>query len=31
MTDEAGVYEKIGKPFASHDTVEHGRGEYVRG
>jgi transposase-like protein len=31
MTDEAGVYKKIGKPFASHDTVEHGRGEYVRG
>lgn len=31
MTDEAGVYQKVGKPFASHDTVEHGRGEYVRG
>lgn len=31
MTDEAGVYKKIGRPFASHDTVEHGKGEYVRG
>ncbi len=31
MTDEAAVYKKIGRPFASHGTVEHGKGEYVRG
>jgi transposase-like protein len=31
MTDEAGVYKRIGRPFASHDTVEHGKREYVRG
>jgi transposase-like protein len=31
MTDSAGVYEKIGKSFASHETVNHARGEYARG
>jgi hypothetical protein len=31
MTDEAGVHKRIGRPFAGHDTVEHGKGEYVRG
>lgn len=29
MTDEAAVYKKIGREFASHDSVNHGRGEYV--
>lgn len=31
MTDEAKVYVKIGKDFASHEAVQHSRGEYVRG
>jgi transposase-like protein len=31
MTDEANVYTRIGLPFASHDTVAHGKREYVRG
>lgn len=31
MTDSAGVYEKIGKSFASHETVNHAQGEYARG
>jgi transposase-like protein len=31
MTDAAGLYEKIGKGFASHETVNHAIGEYVRG
>ncbi len=31
MTDEFGIYEKVGKEFASHDKVNHGSGEYVRG
>jgi transposase-like protein len=31
MTDEAGVYKKIGKAFTSHETVNHGTGEYARG
>ncbi|HEY6541853.1 MAG TPA: IS1595 family transposase [Ktedonobacteraceae bacterium] len=25
------VYKEAGKSFASHETVEHGKGEYVRG
>lgn len=29
MTDEAAVYNPIGKGFASHDSVNHGREEYV--
>jgi hypothetical protein len=29
MTDEAKVYKKIGKDFASHDSVNHSAGEYV--
>lgn len=29
LTDEAAVYKKIGTQFASHDSVNHGRGEYV--
>ena len=33
MTDGAGQYRHaaFGKPFNSHETVDHGRGEYVRG
>lgn len=31
MTDEAGVYRKLGKNFASHDVVNHGAKEYARG
>jgi hypothetical protein len=30
MTDEAGVYRKLGNDFAGHGTVNHGAGEYVR-
>jgi transposase-like protein len=29
MTDEAAMYKKIGKGFASHDSVNHSRSEYV--
>jgi len=31
MTDEAGQYRPIGKEFASHEAVNHGIEEYVRG
>jgi transposase-like protein len=31
MTDESNVYTKVGKEFASHDTVNHGAKEYGRG
>lgn len=31
MTDEWPGYRKPGQRFASHETVNHGRGEYVRG
>lgn len=31
MTDEAHTYIGIGKEFASHDVVKHGKGEYSRG
>lgn len=31
MTDEARHYKGVGKEFASHDSVNHGAGEYVRG
>jgi transposase-like protein len=31
MTDGAGLYEKMGTGFASHETVNHYLGEYVRG
>jgi transposase-like protein len=31
MTDTASVYPKAGKQFASHETVDHSAGEYVRG
>ena len=31
MTDEARFYPRIGKQFASHQTVVHSKGEYVRG
>lgn len=31
MTDQSNVYDKIGAGFASHETVNHGIGEYVRG
>jgi hypothetical protein len=30
MTDQAAWYPEIGKEFASHDTVNHARDEYVR-
>lgn len=31
MTDSAGMYDKIGKRFASHETVNHNVKEYARG
>jgi transposase-like protein len=31
MTDEASAYKAIGRHFASHQTVNHGAGEYSRG
>lgn len=31
MTDEAGVYRRVGQEFASHDFVTHSKDEYVRG
>lgn len=31
MTDEARHYTLVGRQFASHESVEHGAGEYVRG
>jgi transposase-like protein len=31
MTDESKVYTKVGKTFASHETVNHSIEEYVRG
>ncbi len=31
MTDEASYYKKPGKHFASHESVNHSRGEYARG
>ncbi len=31
MTDEAGQYAHLGKHFAEHEFVTHGKGEYVRG
>jgi transposase-like protein len=31
MTDQASVYIKIGKEFAQHSSVNHNKGEYVRG
>lgn len=31
MTDTAGGYMQIGKQFARHEMVDHGRDEYVRG
>ena len=31
MTDQAGVYEKIGPDFASHEFVNHSAKEYARG
>lgn len=30
VTDELKAYRRIGKPFAQHDTVNHGRREYVK-
>ncbi|MDO9472987.1 MAG: IS1595 family transposase [Caulobacter sp.] len=30
MTDDAGQYRNVGKEFASHETVNHGKDEYVR-
>jgi len=31
MTDEAGQYARLSKEFATHDSVNHGAGEYGRG
>jgi transposase-like protein len=31
MTDEHASYKEVGQDFASHDTVNHSRDEYVRG
>ena len=31
MTDEARMYRNIGKQYADHQTVNHGKDEYVRG
>jgi transposase-like protein len=31
MTDEAGQYHNLGADFASHESVNHGKEEYVRG
>lgn len=31
MTDESAVYNHTDEHFASHDTVDHKKGEYVRG
>ncbi|MER9440845.1 IS1595 family transposase [Mesorhizobium sp. M0340] len=31
MTDEAGLYRRVGQEFASHDFVTHSKDEYVRG
>ena len=31
MTDEAGVYKKVGKEYAGHGSVNHSIEEYVRG
>lgn len=31
MTDEAGMYRRIGQEFASHQYVKHSKDEYVRG
>jgi transposase-like protein len=31
MTDQASWYKKVGTTFASHQTVDHSRDEYVRG
>lgn len=31
MTDTAGGYLHVGREFSSHDTVDHGEDEYVRG
>lgn len=31
MTDQAGVYEKVGPDFAQHQIVNHSHKEYVRG
>jgi ISXO2-like transposase domain len=31
MTDEHKKFRKIGRSYASHETVHHGRNEYARG
>jgi hypothetical protein len=31
MTDESGIYKKVGRPFAAHEAVKHNLFEYVRG
>ncbi len=30
LTDDAAYYRGLNKPFADHQTVQHGKGEYVR-
>jgi transposase-like protein len=30
QTDESNLYKRVGKEFAAHETVNHGRKEYVR-
>jgi hypothetical protein len=31
MTDEASLYVRVGRPFASHESVAHTKREYARG
>ena len=31
VTDEAAAYTIVGREFASHEVVKHGKGEYARG
>jgi len=31
MTDEYAAYKEVGREFASHETVNHSKDEYVRG
>jgi transposase-like protein len=31
MTDQASAYTKLGRHFASHEVVNHSKGEYARG
>ena len=31
MSDEANLYKEVGREYASHEAVNHGAKEYVRG